>query len=185
MPQTRLVELANKYFSETNNIDILDVACGKGIKLFDLYNSSNLSIKSLTGIDSGFDEINIPFPQDLNIGYERSVSHTKPLTKKLIKYVSIDEKEYIKSSPDKFDLIIFSNYLHFFCWEEVLIFISIARKILKEDGKIYILMANEGHSYKGDEDKTVLTDQKITDLASRFKLLDISKNEISSELLLN
>ena len=178
---SKFISLISKHLKNDNEISVLDIGCGDARMLFSLYNELDFGFKRLLGVDSGIDDTRDPFyfenHLDLNKIYENQVSFEKELKDNVFEYIRENEMQFIEDCKSEFDLIIFSNFLHFFKWKTILKAIDASIRLLKKEGIFYFLIANENHSYFQDEDKTILDEDKFERLKKEYNIVFNEKGD--------
>ncbi len=182
-PVISTIALLVSRLNQNASLSILDLGCGEGHFLFSIYNNSTFHFEKLIGVDSGKDEHRKP-SNDLNKDYRNNVGYTRELEEEIFHYISKDLTEYLSEVDEKFDVIIMSNILHFFEWEDVVRILERSQELLKSRSLLYIKMASERHPYSNEKDKTVLNKARYNLLKDRFEVIDCIEHEASYEMLI-
>ena len=108
----------------SKKIKILDIGCGRG--------------KIISFLSKKYKLENYPVGVDI-------VDH-KP-HKRRVRFVKKDALKFLKSSKDKYDLIIFKQSIHFFNNQKIKSIILNSKKILNKNGKIIICTLNSSKNF--------------------------------------
>ena len=154
------ISFLTKIVKFSKQTEILDIGCGRGTIIAKLADRFSF-IQRPIGIDI--------------------VKH-KPQSKK-IKLIKANALKYLRSSNQKFDLILIKQSIHFFNLKEVRQLIFYAKKILNKNGRIVIFSLNtkinEWPKFKSFRDKlkaSLQKDEKIIKLLkSIFKKFKTSQ----------
>lgn len=170
-------------FNQEKPLEILDVGCGNGEMLFEIFRTFSNNFTKLKGIDNQENPHNIPFQDSLEYTYNSTAwDTTKNAPNGLFQYEILDIEDYVKVSTEHFDIIILSNILHFFSKNKILDLIRLYITLLNNNGVLYINMANDKHDYSIDSRKTVLDIDLENELRKSFNILDISHCTIHTKL---
>ncbi len=154
-----------KYIRNTDNLSILDFGTGEMCFINNIQESLKDRIGEIIAIDN-------KEPEDLYFNLGK------------INLIIQDGFEYIETTQKRFNLIIFSNVLHFYDYEKQNEAIRKALDKLKENGIIFIKIANLNHSYNSQEDKFVFKEDRIKQVGKLAEILEIRELEKHYDLIL-
>lgn len=154
-----------KYIRDTDNLSILDFGTGEMCFIKEIRESLKDRIGEIIAIDN-----KEPEDEYFNLGKIRPIIQ--------------DGFEYIETTQKRFNLIIFSNVLHFYDYEKQNEAIRKALDKLKENGIIFIKIANLNHSYNSQEDKFVFKEDRIKQVGKLAEILEIRELEKHYDLIL-
>ena len=144
----KFINFLSKVSPLSKNIAILDIGCGRGTIIAKLADR--------------FAFIQKPIGIDIVKHQSRS---------KKIKLIKVNALKYLRSSKQKFDLILIKQSIHFFNLKEVRQLILYAKKILNKNGRIVIFSLNtkvnewpKFKSFTGKLKKSLKKDEKIIKL---------------------
>ena len=144
----KFIKFLSKVAPLSKNTAILDIGCGRGTIIAKLADR--------------FAFIQKPIGIDIVKHQSRS---------KKIKLIKVNALKYLRSSKQKFDLILIKQSIHFFNLKEVRQLILYAKKILNKNGRIVIFSLNtkvnewpKFKSFTGKLKKSLKKDEKIIKL---------------------
>lgn len=150
-----LIAVANKHLAHTSKPEVLEIGCGDGSVLFDLFRETTFDYHRLKGVDHVRDR---SIREDLETAYyDTAFGDFKMPKENLFQFQVEDGLTYLNAETRRYDLIVFSNYLHFFSMESIIEQIESALRLLKQNGIIYIKMVNENKDNSEGIFKTVYT----------------------------
>jgi len=174
---------------EGDKIMVLDVACGDFEKSFELYAYFSSRIESIVGVDSCFDKENIPshipcitrYKSSLDKAFSQNVNRSNiPFEEgKTFFYIPMLEKNFLNHCECEFQLIICSNFLHFFNKLEIREFLEKMKNVLSQNGFFFISIANKEHSYSQKENMTTFGVEELkNELEEFFEVVKIEKVQV-------
>lgn len=175
------IEFLLPYIKGQNNLRILDIGCGDGSLLSNIYNFMPTKISRLVGIENYSGDFTDENDCDF-VTYHNGCIGNKPMSPELTAIINQDGFDYLKNLLTPHDLIIFSNVLHFSPWDKQKEVLKLALTKLTFSGIIYLKNANEFH--KSEKIKYPITLDNIEDLKSICKVLPYTKTDIHYNLIL-
>lgn len=142
MKYERETNLILEYIGDYENINILDLGTGEGYKLFGFCNKLHSKIQSIVAVDNNKENRRNRAGNFFDF-YDKSDGNIQ------IEFVPKCAIEYLNENHHHFDLILMSNFLHYFDLKEKKEIINLVLERLSERGIIYIKVGNEKH---GDVD---------------------------------
>lgn len=171
------IKFIKPFLKGMENIRVLDIGCGDGLLLSNLHNKLNDKISQMIGIDNVRDNEGYLVRQNSTVG-NRYMPDGK------IELLKQDGFNFIRVTETQHDLIIISNVLHFYEWEQGREVLKITLTKLSARGLIYIKVANEDHSYKNENDKHPFTMTEIDEFRTFSEVLAFKKTGSHYELIL-
>jgi SAM-dependent methyltransferase len=175
-------ELIELYFENNNGLNILDIGCGNCSEIFNFFDKTKLSINKIICVDSGYDN-HLVLRNEPNALYDGSVGY-KRRNENMFSYIKEEELMFLENTNENYDLILFSNFLHFFDHEEKLKFLEQAKFKLNEGGIIYIKAANKYHDHWIKRNHPVFDNDFLSNLEYRFDLDHVEKLETFYEIII-
>lgn len=121
------------------------------------------------------------FAEDLEATYNSMAEPGNAAPHGLFEYALADGLAYLTTENDTYNLVIFSNFLHFFPMDKIEEYMNAALHVLIIGGYIFVLMANSGHNeYAQDPSKTLMTDSLLQKLSTFGEIEETSTLAINT-----
>lgn len=163
------IPLIESYFKQPKKLKVLDIGAGDCSEAFDFYDKSNLEFDSITCVDSGKDVLLKPH-MEINSLYASTVGYKRNNPNDIFSYVKSDGLDFLLSCNDSFDLIIFSQFLHFFKHTKKENYLFTSRSLLNAGGIIFIKVANTLHDHNLKRNLPVFDEDLISHLNFTFDI---------------
>lgn len=163
MNNTEELSFLYPFVSIKRQVELLDVGCGNCILSSNIYNKFFPNIKKIIAIDKDESE-DAGLVCDNLVYHHNSCISNKPMQEGSGCFREIDAISYFNKYKDQFDIILFSNILHFFDYKRAFKMVKSALSLLKSDGFIYIKVANENHHYNRMPDRYTYNRELISNL---------------------
>lgn len=171
------------YLKGHNKLHILDIGCGDGSLLSDIYDFIPNKVFKLIGVDDESLE-ELEFYNDDFTDNHNTVLNRTIMPKGIAEFYKQDGFNFLTTTLIPQDLIIISNVLHFYPWEKQKEIVKMALTKLSLIGILYIKNANEFHKYKEEANKYTLDENKINEIKSFGKILALEKTKNHYSLIL-
>ncbi len=174
---------------KNKNPQILDLGCGDGNKSLAIYNSIDFEKPHFTLVESHYKSpTHVDTNTDFQDYYCNDLGQTRIKTIKpnTFKTIIKDELEFAEESNKVFDIIISCNHIHFFPLQIQKLFLERLKKLLSQNGLIYLCVA--GPSYSNDDlyKRYLYNNELELYLNKTFKVIDLTDNKARfKEMILN
>lgn len=150
------------FLIEYHKINVLDIGCGDGSFLSNVFNSMPEKISKIIGVDNNeSDELELDIDEFLASSEENA-----KLKDNQIELIKMDGSLFLERLETEQDLIILSNVLHFEPWDKSRELIKSALKKLSDFGIVYIKVRK-----RGSKDAKHPFDENIIAEINRFSII--------------
>ncbi len=177
------IKFLDPFLKGQNNLRILDIGCGEGSLLSNIYNKIPKQVSKLIGVDNA-DEETISFHNDDFADNHNSIIGNKPMKTGVASFYRQDGFDFLNLTLTPQDLIIFSNILHFSPWDKTKNIIQSALTKLSFSGVVYIKVANELRVFNTKDERYPFDESKLEELKFFSKILAFEKTHIHYNLIL-
>lgn len=164
-----------QYVSNRKDLKILDVGCGIDFNLLlAIHDLIPNNVSKLIGVDRLLDDDG----EELSFTLDNISDINK------FELIKQDGFSYLDNLIFNQDLIIFSNFLHFYSWKTARILIQTALSKLTPEGLIYIRVRNKSKVFKKNNNSNRFDMSNIEEIKSFSKLLFFKEDDMFYKLVI-